>query len=335
MLVPGLGPTCPPLEPGTVTNANEGHFPTAPQEVNLLFCLVKEMEQTGLGTTRVLKNDDLADMAKIKRTGFKRVRARLIASGHCTRRKAGEGRSKTAGCIYAVSDEAISAFHNNRGQRGQSTGDKEGTCSDSSSRSLDIEKATTKADDRRSWIERFDLLVENIGIDPKYKVDGTDLLGWWQKVEKEYGMDIEDFEESLERWTFKVNAAPIREGVSPKAVLAGKILSGPCGRPTGFVSRSDQKAQELAQMRSERFAKARRQVLSTYNDDFEIWFAEADDEALLQCVPQEDGQRKSVQPAPGSKLQRSLMLRGLVRARYANNQGIDLAYWDHLVDELG
>ncbi len=336
MPVPRLGAARPPLQPGTATGTNGGQLPTAPQELALLFCLVEEMRQTGLGTTRVLKNDDLADMAKIKRAGFKKVRARLLTSGHCTRRKVGEGRSRTAGCIYAVSDEAIAAYHTNRGQQSRSTGDNSGPPRDSSSRSLSIETTTTKADDRRLLIERFQLLVDDIGVDDKYQADGTDLLGWWLKVEKEYGMAIDDFEESFERWVFKLNAAPIREGIQPKGVLAGRVLSGPCGRPVGFVSRNDRKAQELAQMRTERLGKARRQMLDTYNDDFEIWFAECDDAALLECVPEEDGQRKSVQPEkPGDKMRRSPMLRGLVRAEYASKQGIDLDHWDHLVDQLG
>ena len=312
--------------------------PPSPQKLAILQLLQVDQDLTGLGHTRMLSTTWIAQQLGLSVLSVRKQLDRMKAEGRIERVDGRRGRG-AAGCTYRVSLSETSALKS--GKYGQTQGSNKdnkygqfSSLADSSSKSLS-NKTTTKADDRRSLIERFDLLVDDIGVDSKYRVDGTDLLGWWQKVEKEYKMDIEDFEESFERWVFKVNSAPIREGVSPKAVLSGKILSGPCGRPAGFVSRSERKTQELAQMRSERIAKTRRQMLSTYNDDFELWFAESEDEVLLHCVPHEDGQRKRVQPETGCKVRRSPMLKGLVRAEYAKSQGIDLTHWDHLTEELG
>ncbi len=332
----------PDLQIGTLTTGKYGQQQSrpSPQKLAILQVLQGDQDATGLGHTRVLSTTWIAQTLGLSVLSVRKQLDRMKAEGRIERLNGRRGRG-AAGCIYKVSHaESLALKANKYGQRlPANTDNKYGQGPievDSSSRSLSIEPTTTKADDRRLLIERFQLLVDDIGVDDKYQADGTDLLGWWLKVEKEYGMAIDDFEESFERWVFKLNAAPIREGIQPKGVLAGRVLSGPCGRPVGFVSRNDRKAQELAQMRTERLGKARRQMLDTYNDDFEIWFAECDDAALLECVPEEDGQRKSVQPEkPGDKMRRSPMLRGLVRAGYASKQGIDLDHWDHLVDQLG
>ena len=332
--VPRFLHPCPPLQPGTDATPNQGQFPTAPQELSLLFCLVQEMQQTGLGTTRVLKNDDLADMAKIKRASFKKIRARVLASGHCHRQKVGEGRSKTAGCIYVVSAEAITEFNANGGQQENSTGDKAGGQSDSSNRSLSLKEITTKGQARAELIRAFDELIVDIEVDSKFKVDGTDLVDWWFKVTKEHGMNLEEFKLSFERWIFKLSASPIKAEVVPKGLLAKRVLSGVCGLPEGFVSLQDRRDNALRDMRKNQLKSARQKQLDQYNDEFELWFTEADDTKLLEFVSEADGSRCRVKPEPGKRLNRGPMLKALVKEEYAASKGIDIVHWGHLAEQL-
>ena len=313
-------------------------LPPSPQKLAILQALQADQDATGLGHTRVLSTTWIAQTLGLPVLSVRKQLDRMKAEGRIERLNGRRGRG-AAGCIYKVSHAESVALKSNKYGQGSvlNTDNKYGRGEidgDSSSRSLSIKETTIKKPLRSQLIDAFDELIREIEVNPQFKVDGTDLVDWWFKVEKDHGMNLEEFKLSFERWVFKLSASPIKADVAPKGLLAKRVLSGVCGLPEGFISLQDKRDNALRDMRTNQLKAARQKQLDQYNDEFELWCMEADDAKLLEFVSEADGSRDRVRPDPGKRLSRGPMLKALVKEAYAAFKDIDIVHWEHLAEQL-